>query len=89
MAGLAAHPLLAPEGVGVQAVGVLRPGDVTQQAALVGPRVGDVGVVRPEPRKEERPVGGQPPVGMGVAALEPLHVLEAVLGAAVAVAAHP
>jgi hypothetical protein len=89
VAAFAADTLLGAEGLREERILVLGAGDVAESAALVGRRVLEILVLGTEAAEEQSPVGGEPPVGVTVPALKPLHVLRSPVGTAVTVHARP
>ena len=71
MAGLAADTFRLAIARREEGVIILPAVDVAQEAAVVGDGIGEIGVVRSQLGKEERPVGAEPPVGVTVAASPP------------------
>jgi len=81
---LAADPFLLAVGGGKNGVRILRSGDMTERATIVGGRCFEVVVLRPEVPEEESPVTLESPVGVRVAALHPHDALPSAIRSGVA-----
>ena len=84
VAGFAADAFFTAGGRGKERIGLLGTGYVTQQAPVVSDGFLEVRVVRSRFRQEQRPIGGEVPIGMGVASAHPEHVLVSFFGTCVA-----
>jgi len=89
VARFTADTFFQPEAHVGQGIIILLCSDMAEQAAPVAHRILNVGVVRPKPGEIQRPVPGEPPVGVGVAAAQPGNPSAAVRSVAVALTADP